>query len=165
MAVGAQIDTSERETGNTKIPLLNSDQEHEATKAIGQYRYTLRIILSARCCNACYKVNLEKNQMHSNVPALCNLWRGRYLCTHFIVAVFRTIKIFSFHSVRAVNVKPASIERVRVREGERERERAREREMENEVALCNPQIARSRRMGSCELLVARGGLARREGET
>lgn len=37
MAVGAQIDTSERETGNTKIPLLSDDQEHEATKAIGQY--------------------------------------------------------------------------------------------------------------------------------
>lgn len=39
MAVGAQIDTSERETGSAKIPLLNGDQVHEATKMTGQYRY------------------------------------------------------------------------------------------------------------------------------
>ncbi|XP_011862230.1 PREDICTED: clustered mitochondria protein homolog [Vollenhovia emeryi] len=32
MAVGAQIDTSEQETGGAKIPLLNGDQVHEATK-------------------------------------------------------------------------------------------------------------------------------------
>ncbi|KAL6258455.1 hypothetical protein P5V15_010411 [Pogonomyrmex californicus] len=32
MAVGAQIETSERETGSAKIPLLNSDQVHEATE-------------------------------------------------------------------------------------------------------------------------------------
>ncbi|XP_012056122.1 PREDICTED: clustered mitochondria protein homolog isoform X1 [Atta cephalotes] len=32
MAVGAQIDTSERDTGSAKIPLLNGDQVHEATK-------------------------------------------------------------------------------------------------------------------------------------
>ncbi|TGZ54956.1 Clustered mitochondria protein [Temnothorax longispinosus] len=32
MAVGAQIDTSERETGSAKIPLLNGDQVHDATK-------------------------------------------------------------------------------------------------------------------------------------
>jgi len=38
MAVGAQIDTSERETGSAKIPLLNGDQVHEATKVTGQYR-------------------------------------------------------------------------------------------------------------------------------
>ncbi|KYM76065.1 hypothetical protein ALC53_13550 [Atta colombica] len=32
MAVGAQIDTSERDTDSAKIPLLNGDQVHEATK-------------------------------------------------------------------------------------------------------------------------------------
>ncbi|KYM95660.1 PREDICTED: clustered mitochondria protein homolog [Cyphomyrmex costatus] len=32
MAVGAQIDTSERDTGSAKIPLLNGDQVHEATE-------------------------------------------------------------------------------------------------------------------------------------
>ncbi|KAM0726533.1 Clustered mitochondria protein-like protein [Formica fusca] len=32
MAVGAQIDTSERDTGNSTIPLLNGDQNHETAK-------------------------------------------------------------------------------------------------------------------------------------
>ncbi|XP_020284197.1 clustered mitochondria protein homolog isoform X1 [Pseudomyrmex gracilis] len=32
MAVGAQIDTSERKTGNAKISLLNGDQKHEDTR-------------------------------------------------------------------------------------------------------------------------------------
>ncbi|XP_029163383.1 clustered mitochondria protein homolog isoform X2 [Nylanderia fulva] len=32
MAVGAQIDTSERDTGNSTIPLLNGEQDHEAAK-------------------------------------------------------------------------------------------------------------------------------------
>lgn len=37
MAVGAQIDTSEREADSAKIPLLNGDQVHEAPKVTGQY--------------------------------------------------------------------------------------------------------------------------------
>lgn len=38
MALGAQIETSETGGDNAKIPLLNSDQEHEATKeTIGKY--------------------------------------------------------------------------------------------------------------------------------
>ncbi|XP_011691675.1 PREDICTED: clustered mitochondria protein homolog isoform X1 [Wasmannia auropunctata] len=40
MAVGAQIDTSERETGSAKIPLLNGDQVHEATEVTEVKRET-----------------------------------------------------------------------------------------------------------------------------
>lgn len=36
MAVGAQIDTTERDPGNSTIPLLNGDQKHEAAKTTGE---------------------------------------------------------------------------------------------------------------------------------
>jgi hypothetical protein len=35
MAVGAQIDTSERDTANAKIPLLNGNKEQETTETTG----------------------------------------------------------------------------------------------------------------------------------
>lgn len=43
MAVGAQIDTSEREAGNTKISLLNGDQKHEDTRTTGTTTTTTTI--------------------------------------------------------------------------------------------------------------------------
>lgn len=57
MAVGAQIDTSERDTDSAKIPLLNGDQVHEATKVTGQYRYEIIACAHEGAARCSFKVN------------------------------------------------------------------------------------------------------------
>ena len=61
MAVGAQIDTSERDTGSAKIPLLNGDQVHEATKVTGQYRYEIIACGNARSTRVPHDVSFKVN--------------------------------------------------------------------------------------------------------
>lgn len=67
MAVGAQIDTSERETDNTKIPLLNGDQMHETPKVTGQYTPMLNSRARTR---AVFKVNPRPETRHERANVM-----------------------------------------------------------------------------------------------
>lgn len=110
MAVGAQIDTSERETGSAKIPLLNGDQVHEATKVTGQYQRADSRARAARRHEGAAAFSLRLIRAR----ALCNPRRGRRAAGRFCLIVGQ------------LAVREAGLDRARKRE--RARERGRERD-------------------------------------
>lgn len=63
MALGAQIETSETGGDNAKIPLLNSDQEHETTEeTIGEYPECVLSLL-VRATVLVFKVNQRERRV------------------------------------------------------------------------------------------------------
>lgn len=130
MAVGAQIDTSERETGGAKIPLLNGDQVHEATKVTGQYRYqvlTRGTAARTRVPRRTFKVNPRDR-------ARCAPTRERYVMSDEDDAVLvsrpdedvswvvGTVSCFIIQLAE----REAGLDRAREREREKERVSVRE---------------------------------------